>query len=288
MAAGGLDGDFGGALQPRRAGATKRRGELGKILGDQRERDHALAAADLSGGDDEQRALADRQHRARAVVHRDFRETEERLKATGRLLDVLGADHQTLEAERRGMARRLARRWRGELDEHAAARARMQERDAAGDPLARRGVDQLGTTILQAHERGADVRRLEAQMVQPLPASGEEAADPRRRVERLEELDLRVAGGEQGGAHPLRGDRLFLEQRQSEHVAIEPVGVRQALHDDADVMDASHHVTILLTARTPRRAELGRRGCGYDGSATASPAARRARTSRAPASRRTW
>ena len=186
------------------------------------------------------------------------------------------------------MARRLARRWRGELDEHAAARARMQERDAAGDPLARRGVDQLGTTILQAHERGADVRRLEAQMVQPLPASGEEAADPRRRVERLEELDLRVAGGEQGGAHPLRGDRLFLEQRQSEHVAIEPVGVRQALHDDADVMDASHHVTILLTARTPRRAELGRRGCGYDGSATASPAARRARTSRAPASRRTW
>src|SRR5207249_4792268 len=109
-------------------------------------------------------------------------------------------------------------------------------------------------------KRPADVGRLEAEMMEALAAPREEAPDARGRVERLEQLDLRVAGGEHRGAHALVGERLFLEQRQAEHVAIKPVGVREPLHHDADVMNPSHHVRILLTARTPRHGGPGRRG----------------------------
>ena len=140
------------------------------------------------------------------------------------------------------MAGPFARRRRGQLDEHAAAGARVEERDLAGEPGARRGVDQLRAAILEAHQRAADVRRLEAEMVEALASPREEAPDARGGVERLEQLDLRVAGGEQRRAHALLGDRLLLEQRQAEHVAIESVGVGETPDDDADVMNPSHHV----------------------------------------------
>ena len=78
-------------------------------------------------------------------------------------------------------------------------------------------------------------------MVEALAVPREEAPDARGRVERLEQLDLCVAGGEQRRAHALLGDRLLLEQRQAEHVAIEPVGVGETLDDNADVMNPSHH-----------------------------------------------
>src|SRR5207237_8751431 len=157
------------------------------------------------------------------AVHRDLRKAEERPEASGRLRGVLGADDEALEPERRRVAGRLARRWRGQLDEHAAAGARVEERDLAGEPGARRGVDQLRAAILEAHQRAADVRRLEAEMVEALAVPREEAPDARGRVARLEQLDLRVAGGEQRRAHALLGDRPLLEQPQAEHVAIKLV-----------------------------------------------------------------
>src|SRR5204863_8064339 len=135
------------------------------------------------------------------------------------------------------MARRITYGGCCELDEHATARTRVQEGDATGQAVARRGVDELDATILEADEGAADIGCLEAEVMQPLAASREKASDAGGGIERLEQLDLCIAGRQQRRADTLRRDRLFLQQRQAEHVAIEPIGVRQPPHRDADVMN---------------------------------------------------
>ena len=70
-------------------------------------------------------------------------------------------------------------------------------------------------------------------MVQAFAAFGEEATD--RRVGRggLEELDARVAGGDQGGADVLVLDGLFVDDVEAEGL-VEFAGLVDALDRDAE------------------------------------------------------
>ena len=122
----------------------------------------------------------------------------------------------------------------------------MQEADLAGQASPRCGVEELDTALLQMGQRVRHVRRLEAHVVQPLAALGEEAAHRRRRAQRLQQLDLAVAGGEQRGLHTLLGDLRLPQQGQSEHVAIERVRIGETLHHDSHVMNPSNHLLALL------------------------------------------
>src|SRR2546427_12320687 len=93
---------------------------------------------------------------------------------------TLFRSHEPLEPHRGRFRRRVLRGGR-ELDQDPAARLRVQERDLTGEPGPGRRVDQLDVRFLQGPERRVDVRRVEAEVVEPLAAAGEEAADARRR-----------------------------------------------------------------------------------------------------------
>ena len=121
----------------------------------------------------------------------------------------------------------------------------MQEADLPGQAGARLAVDHRHPPRLQIGQRGGDVRRLEAEVMQSLAALGEEAAHRRGRPQRLQQLDLALAGRQQRGPHALLGDLRLAHQGQAEDVPIEPVGVAQTLHHDSDVMNPPHHLGIL-------------------------------------------
>jgi hypothetical protein len=131
---------------------------------------------------------------------------------------------------------------RGELDQHARARPWMQERDLAREARARCFIEELDPPLLERLQLAGHVGRLEAQVMQALAALVEEPAHARRWRQRLQQLDLRIARCQQGRAHTLVGKLGFLQQRQAEHVTIEPVRLLEAPHHDADVMNPSHHL----------------------------------------------
>jgi len=66
--------------------------------------------------------------------------------------------------------------------------ARVEERDLAGEPGARRGVDQLGAAILEATS-APPTSASRSRDGGGLAVPREEAPDARGRVERLEQLD---------------------------------------------------------------------------------------------------
>ena len=117
----------------------------------------------------------------------------------------------------------------------------MQETDLAGQAGPRRGVDQLRAFVLRRRQLGADVGRIEAQMMQPFAAAREEARHRATRTERFQQLDLAVTRGEERGPDALIRKLRLLEQRKPEHVPIEPIRVAQPLHRDADVMNRPDH-----------------------------------------------
>ena len=135
----------------------------------------------------------------------------------------------------------------------------MKKADLPGQARARRGVEQVDAAVLEHDQRGADVGRLEAQVMQALAASGQEASDRRRRAQRLQQLDLAVAGGEQRGAHALIHELGLPHERQPENVAVEGVGFGQTLHHDSDVMNPSYHSSTLIIGRMPRGVHEPRR-----------------------------
>src|SRR5207244_641677 len=163
----------------------------------------------------------------------------------------------------------------------------MHERDPAGEPGPRCRVEQLDLSLPQRGQRLGDVRGVEAQMVEPLAALGQEASDARRVVERLDQLDLALAGREQRGAYALVGQRRLLDQRQPQGVAVEAIGVLQTLHDDANVVNPSHHAQSLLNGWTARLSWRRRRGSGPGDWRGAWAVGGAPRSSRARASRRT-
>src|SRR5262249_60245598 len=71
--------------------------------------------------------------------------------------------------------------------------------------------------------------------------AGKTRSDPRRWLGGLGARDLALAGPEQRRAPVLVGDRRLLDERQTQRVAVEPIRVLEPIHDDADVVNASHH-----------------------------------------------
>jgi len=83
-------------------------------------------------------------------------------------------------------------------------------------------------------------------VVKPLTALRQKAPDAVVRIERLQQLDLRIAGTQQRRAHALVGNFSFAQQGQSQRASIERIGVAQTFHHDTDVMNPEHHGRILL------------------------------------------
>src|SRR5438445_3828493 len=123
----------------------------------------------------------------------------------------------------------------------------MDERDLSGQPGPRGLVEQLDAHLLERGQRLDDVGGVEAEMVESLTAPGQEAPDPRRRLQRLEQLDLALARLKQGRTHVLVGDRRLLDEREPQRVAVKSVGLFQPSHDDADVVNASYPASCPLT-----------------------------------------
>ena len=105
-----------------------------------------------------------------------------------------------------------------DLGQHAAGRARVQERDArAADAGARLLVDQRACRPrLSARERRVDVGHLVGDVVQARALLGEELAHGRVRAERREQLDVVLADVEQHRLDALLGDDLAVGELEPE------------------------------------------------------------------------
>src|SRR5437867_11408338 len=158
----------------------------------------------------------------------------------------------------------------------------MDERDLSGEPRSWGRVEQLDAHLLERCQRLDDVLRVEAEVVEPFAVPGQKAPDARRRVQRLEELDLGLAGAEQRGPHVLIRDRRLGDERQPQRVTVEAIRLRQPVHDNADVVNPSHHAHP-LSERTARSSGWRRRGYEADDGPGAWTAAAAVRRTRAPA-----
>ena len=117
----------------------------------------------------------------------------------------------------------------------------MEEGDPTGQTRTGRGVEQGHLSRREVAEGGRNVGDIEADVMEPLAASGQEAAHPVVEVDGLEQLDLALAGGEQRRPDALVGELGLLDHGQPERVAIERVGIGQPFHHDPDMMNASYH-----------------------------------------------
>ena len=195
-------------LQARRAGAAQRtRSARREVLGDAeatappcRPCAAHLVRRHLPGA-----CRAHRQHGARAAVHRHLENPEQRLADVGGGAATSSAlIDQPLEPQR-WWCRRPRREAGGwlHLDEHARARARGGETRSGLPAPARRGVGAAPRrAVLQGRQRGADVRRSKQRWCAPRRASAGKRPTGRGRAQRLEQLDLAVAGGQ--AARPAR------------------------------------------------------------------------------------
>ena len=117
-------------------------------------------------------------------------------------------------------------------------RRRVEKADHPGEPRAWLLVDQPHVLRPCRGERARDVRGRIAEVMQTLAAFGEELADAARRRERLEELDLAVADGEERRPYALILDGRDLVHRQSQAVAPKAVRLLEVTDDDTDVVNA--------------------------------------------------
>src|SRR5262245_18103550 len=135
----------------------------------------------------------------------------------------------------------VAGRRRRELDQHAARPLRMKEADHAGEPRPRRLVDQRQPGAPRALELRADVRGLEADVMEALAAALEELRHAARGVDRLEELDLAPPDREERRAHALVADGRLLRYPEPQRVLPEGEPVLEAANDEPDVVNARQH-----------------------------------------------
>ena len=84
---------------------------------------------------------------------------------------------------------------------------------------------------------GVDIVGLETQMVQPAALVVQELGHPGIRADRLKQLDLALADGQQGGFDALVFDRCHFAQRQAQDITIKRVGVFEIADDNADVVN---------------------------------------------------
>ena len=183
------------------AGALEALDQRRHVRGDHGQRDQALEAPTSLAGTIRSVPPRPPEHGARPAIDLDIREPEEAPEGGRGLLGRSAADDDALESHR-GLHRGLRGHRGGELDQHAMASARMQKRNAPGQPITR-STSSSGDAL--APERGEiliDTRGLEAQVMQSLAPLREEARDSGVGGRRLEQLDLAVAGGESAARTP--------------------------------------------------------------------------------------
>src|SRR5688500_15014035 len=127
----------------------------------------------------------------------------------------------------------------GELDQHAVTRRGMQERGpAAVRPRHRRFVDEPVALRLQGLEVFFDVVDSEADVMNALAALLDELRDRGVGAGWLEELQVRVADGEEGRLYLLRLDGLDVLDAQSQRL-VDACRIER-FHGDSDVIELGH------------------------------------------------
>lgn len=153
----------------------------------------------------------------------------------------------TRELNRAGRCSLTARLF-GELDEDAFGRLRMDERHTApAGPVAGCLVDQLIAGRPAGGQGGVEIRDPVADVVDPGPAPGEESADGRVLLKRLEQFDLgatEVEVDNPGTIGDLRAAGLDLK-----YVAVEGKGVFNAPDRDTKVRNGRLHDGQILHQR---------------------------------------
>src|SRR5262249_30163380 len=128
----------------------------------------------------------------------------------------------------------------------------MEEADGGGERRSRFLVDEREAGSARSRELGADVRGLEAHVVQPLAALLEKLGDPPVGVDRLQELDLAAPDGKQRRLDALVQHGGLLRNVKPEPVTPERQTILEAPHHEADVMHAGQHGRGVSTRRFPR------------------------------------
>ena len=107
-----------------------------------------------------------------------------------------------------------------QLEQHSIYRCGMHKSNkTTARTHSRRFVDEPCSFFLQFSERGVDVRNLDCNVVNSLPAFSEKLADRRIRSERLEQLNVGVTHCKHAHLYALFGDFLGRIDFQPEHIA---------------------------------------------------------------------
>src|SRR5438270_10293657 len=133
----------------------------------------------------------------------------------------------------------------------------MQERDIALRAASRRSVDQLDAFARELIDRPGQVVDGEADVMhRGAAALVEEARDAGSRVDRLHQLDERVAHREEGDTDALLGDVLNGARLESQPIAVERELLVDVPDHDRDVMQVADLHLVRPGAyvpNTPRR-----------------------------------
>src|SRR3990172_9208581 len=144
-----------------------------------------------------------------------------------------------------------------ELDQHPVRALGMDEGDllpAGADH--RLPVDQMNSVIGQPRQTGFQIRHFEADVVDSGTASFEEAGHAAAGRAGLDQLDLRVAGRQEGYDRFLVGDVLDVGDFEAKTVAPEAEGSRDIVDDDGDVIDANDVAHALLSGLSRSRSRV--------------------------------
>ena len=125
-----------------------------------------------------------------------------------------------------------------QLEQHSIYRCGMHKSNkTTARTHSRRFVDEPCSFFLQFSERGVDVRNLDCNVVDSLPAFCEKPSDGRIRSKRLEQLDVSVTHGKHAHLHALFGDFLGRIDLQPEHIAPRCQTLFDALSGYSDVIN---------------------------------------------------
>jgi hypothetical protein len=122
-------------------------------------------------------------------------------------------------------------------------------------------ADALG---FEGFKCGGDVVDVEGDVVEPLAAFGEEAADGRVGAGGLDELDAGVAGGDHGGADVLVLDGFFVDDVEAEGL-VKFAGLGDAADGDAEMVELGHRDRVQGTGYMVQRQDAERQALGLSG-----------------------
>ncbi len=101
---------------------------------------------------------------------------------------------------------------------------------------------------LESIERGPDVLNGDAHVMQSLTSLGDESGDRRVFIGRFQQLDARIADGEQGHADALIGDDLLSSHGESECVLKKLQRFTDRTNRDAQMIDFAHNTRDAISS----------------------------------------